>query len=606
MSQIHQVKEAVDIVDVIASRLDLKQSGSSFKALCPFHSEKSPSFFVNPQLQRYRCFGCGAKGDVFEFLQEYEGMSFYEALQYLADQAGIKLEQFSKTKEDDLREQLLEILKISANYFHFLLTDHKAGVIARDYLKNRGIHSNSIKLFQLGYALSAWDGLLNYLTKKKGFSGDLIEKSGLVVRNSSGRYYDRFRDRVVFPLKNHRGQIVGFSGRILAQEADEQHKQPKYINTPETILYHKAQTLFGYSENYQDIRKKNEVIVCEGEFDVISSQQAHIKHIVAIKGSALTPEQAKLLERSVEKVIITLDSDEAGIKATKRAIEIVQNTNLDLRVINLSAIHSQTKYQDVDQFAQNDPALWKKISKSSTSAYEFLIEVAFGKFDHNSALGRRKIVDELAPIINNISHEVEKEFYLKTVADKLNVTVGTLLKDVQKFGMKKTVQTSKTKQGQDEVTVDPLEQIQEYLLFLLFNAPEDEMITLAKQLRELDLSFPQAKTILDRLIAFDDNFSVTAFASSLPEDLKSFLMEWSHHPNYLSEFEVLSWKKEWKKAIIMLQRYQITQQIEELNRQISEIESGSDKKEEDQRVQKYLLQIAKLQAKLKQASIVDF
>jgi len=181
MSQISQVKDAVDIVNIISQRLDLKQAGSSYRALCPFHSEKSPSFFVNPQLQRYRCFGCGAKGDVFEFLQQYEGMSFYEALQYLADEAGIELKQYTKTKEDDVREQVLEILQIATKYYHYLLTEHKSGIYAKEYLKKRGIINSSINLFQIGYALDAWDGLFSYLTTKKKYDPVVIEQSGLAI-----------------------------------------------------------------------------------------------------------------------------------------------------------------------------------------------------------------------------------------------------------------------------------------------------------------------------------------------------------------------------------------------------------------------------------------
>lgn len=604
MSQISQVKDAVDIVSVISQRLDLKQAGSSYRALCPFHSEKSPSFFVNPQLQRYRCFGCGAKGDVFEFLQQYEGMSFYEALQYLADEAGIELKQYTKTREDDLREQVLEILQLATKYYHYLLTEHGAGEKARKYLNNRGINKSSTNLFQIGYALPAWDGLLKYLTIKKKYDLNIIEQSGLIVRNRSGRYYDRFRDRVIFPLKNHRGQIVGFSGRLINPDSDDKKNQPKYINTPETLLYHKAKTLFGYSELFQDIRNKKEVIVCEGEFDVISSQQNHVKHIVAIKGSVLTTEQAKLLERSVEKVIITLDSDEAGVKATRRAIDIIRNTNLDLRVIDLSQVDGEDEIHDVDDLIQKNPTLWRKISKESISAYEFLIRVALRKYDIDSASGRRKIIDELAPVIKNISHEVEKDFYLKQLSKNLNVTDSILSKDIDNFGSQKKLIKSNKNDQNDSTSSSPLEHIQEYLLFLLFNADEANIIEKARELRQFEFTYPQANLIIRELVNFNQKYSLGSFSSSLSEDLKAILMEWCHLPQYSAEFLISNWDKEWKKTISMFQQHQISRKIKQLNEEISSIERN-DEGDADSLIQEKMEEIAKLQAKLKLATKVQ-
>ncbi len=261
MSQVKQIKQANDVVEVIGQRLDLKRAGSSYKALCPFHSESSPSFFINEQLQRYKCFGCQASGDVIEFLQNYEGMSFLEALKHLADRAGIKLKEYRRSKDDQVRETLLEILNLAKQYYHFLLTKHEQGQAARAYLKQRGTTQKSTELFQLGYALPAWDGLYRYLVDKKGYQAEDVLKTGLIIKSRKGhRYYDRFRDRIIFPLKNHRGQVVGFSGRALNQD----EKTPKYINTPETSLYHKAQMLYGFHELYQEIRKQNELIIVEG------------------------------------------------------------------------------------------------------------------------------------------------------------------------------------------------------------------------------------------------------------------------------------------------------------------------------------------------------
>ncbi|KUK79734.1 MAG: DNA primase [Microgenomates bacterium 39_7] len=608
MSQVKQIKDAVDIVDVIGQRLELKQVGSSYRALCPFHSEKSPSFFVNPHLQRYRCFGCGARGDVLEFLQQYEGMSFYEALQSLADQAGIELKQYSKTQDDEAREKIQEILSASVKYYHYLLTEHKAGEVARKYLKERGISFSSIELFNLGYALPAWDGLLNYLSHKKKFDPDLILKSGMIIRNTTGRYYDRFRGRVMFPLKNHRGQVVGFSGRLIENDNEKDKQQPKYINTPETILYHKASTLFGYSELFQQIRKKKEVIVCEGEFDVISSHQAHVSHIVAIKGSALTAQQAKLLERTVEKVIITLDSDEAGIKATRRAIQVVGETNLDLRVIDLSAIPGNEKAQDVDDLVRKNSAQWRDVSKKSVSAYEFLIDVAFRNHDFNTAVGRRKIIDELAGLIKNIPHEVEKDFYIRRLADKLSVSVTTLVKDIEKFGQSESVSSNKTSsnsQTTNNEDQDSLTLLQEYLLYLLFNSPDDLVLKNAEKLRGLGFWDGPAKYLLEALKNFKNDYSLSGFAETLAEDLKATLMDWYHHPDYSLDEQGSIWEKEWKKSLKKYERLLISNQIQKINKKISQLEREADgqtldlQSKTEEKINDYLAQIAKLQGKLR-------
>ena len=620
MSQVKQIKDAIDIVDVIGQRLELKQSGSSYRALCPFHSEKSPSFFVNPQLQRYRCFGCGARGDVLEFLQQYEGMSFYEALQFLADETGVELKQFSKSRDDETREKIQEILAASIKYYHYLLTDHSAGEVARTYLKNRGVVSSSIELFSLGYALPAWDGLLNYLSHKKKFDPELILKSGMVIRNSTGRYYDRFRGRVMFPLRNHRGQVAGFSGRLIEtkkEQGKEKIQQPKYINTPETMVYHKASTLFGYSELFQQIRKKKEVIVCEGEFDVISSHQAHVSHIVAIKGSALTAQQAKLLERTVEKVIITLDSDEAGIKATKRAIQVVSETNLDLRVIDLSTVVDEAgeeKAQDVDDLVKKNPGLWRDVSKKSVSAYEFLIDVAFRNYDFNSAVGRRKIIDELAGLIKNIPHEVEKDFYIKRLADKLSVSTTTLVKDIEKFGQpssSSTTTSDSSAKQHAEGDQDPFKQLQEYLLYLLFNSPDDQVLKNGRRLRELGSWKGQAKHLLDALDAFTAEYTLSSFAEYLAEDLKATLMDWYHHPDYSLDTRDSVWEKEWAKSLKKYEQLLISRQIQEINQKISQLERQAEGQNEEmikkteESINDYLSEIAKLQGKLRLLLVSD-
>ncbi len=597
MSQVNEIKDAVNIVDVIGERIDLKRSGANYKALCPFHSETTPSFFVNPQIQRYKCFGCGASGDVIEFLEQYEGMTFLEALQTLADRAGIELEHYAKSKDDEIRETLLEILQWASKYYHYLLTEHKQGEEARAYLKKRGIHQNSIQLFKLGYALPSWDGLYNYLTKKKKFKPELILKTGLIIKHRSGRYYDRFRNRVVFPLKNHRGQIVGFSGRIIHQTDKE---QPKYINTPETQLYHKAKTLYGYSELFQKIREKKAVVVCEGEFDVISSHQVHISHVVAIKGSALTQEQARLLERTVDKVILSLDADEAGIKATKRAIEVIKGTSLDLRAIDLSTIETNQEIKDADDLIHHDPQLWKKAVQNSISAYDFLINVNLRRFDADTAVGRRQIIDELAPVLNNIPHKVEQDFYLKKLADKLNVSASILSEDIRHFGQAKTApsrsRSDKGRTAEQESKVGAESQLEDFLLFLLFNSEPEEVETRAQQLQEIGVENAEGRELLSRLLNLEQDYSLEQLAHNLPEDLKAALMEWSQHPEFLKTVGQINIQKVWNKTFKKYRQLRVQQKITLINQEIEKLEHKTNKSEaEEKELNDLLAEIVKLQ-----------
>ena len=594
MSQVQEVKDAVDIVSVIGERIDLKRAGSSYKALCPFHSENSPSFFVNSQMQRYKCFGCGASGDVIEFLEQYEGMTFLEALKSLADRAGIELKQHHTSQDDKLRETLLEILSLAQKYFHYLLTEHKHGQQARDYLEQRKISQESIKLFQLGYSLPAWDGLYSYLTSKKNYSKDQVLQTGLIIRSKTGRYYDRFRNRVMFPLKNHRGQVVGFSGRAL----DNDKKTPKYINTPETKLYHKSKTLYGYSELLQAIRKQNEIIISEGEFDVISSSQAHVNHIAAIKGSALTTDQAKLISRVAEQVILCLDADPAGVKATKRAIEVIKDLDLELRVIDLSQVEADFEIKDIDDLARKDPKLWRKTAKKSTSVYDFLIRVALDKFDPQTPDGKRKIVDDLAPVLNFIDHQVEKKFYIDKLADQLRVNAGMLEQDVRQFGQSQTSQLRSV--DEQKRKLDPSKHLERYLLFLLFRSDPEEIDSRLEQIKDFEFNLVGADQIVNKLNEIENEFDLKPFADKLPEDLKASLFEWYQQPEFVELLPKIKIQSEWERTWKKLQRQQVQQQIEQINRQIENLESQQDLTEkEEQELQQYLNQIVDLQAKLR-------
>lgn len=574
MSQIREIKEANNIVEVIGERIKLEASSANFRACCPFHNEKTPSFFVNPGLQRYRCFGCGANGDVLDFLQNFEGITFYEALKTLADRSGIALKEFQRTKEDEEREKLLEILNLAKEYYHFLLTEHEVGQVGRDYLKNRGINNESIKIFQLGFATNSWDSLLKYLHQKKKYPLSLIEQTGLIIRSKNGSYYDRFRDRLIFPLKNHRGQVVGFSGRLLSQSA----KEAKYINSPETLLYHKSKMLYGYSELFREIKKKEQVIVVEGEFDMISSAQAHINNIVAIKGSALTKDQVDLLSRISKTIILSLDADEAGIKATERAIEIVKEKGIDLKVINLNHLEflsAEDKVKDPDELAREKPKLWRMAVDSAESVYEFLMSHALDLYDASTPDGKRKIINRLAPILENIDHAVEKEFYLQKLSQALNVKESLLKEDISKFGQEKETTRKIESDIENKKTLKSYqERNEEYLLFLLFGFKEDLIKDKAQDLLDFNFITNGFKQIINQLIAFKGIFNLQKFAASLAEDLKKTLMDALLNPEYEQSAKENELEKEWLSVLLKVKKESLRHEIALINEEISKLDSS--------------------------------
>jgi DNA primase len=560
-SQVSQVKEAIDLVALIGERVKLTRSGSSYKGVCPFHSEKSPSFFVNPQMQRYMCFGCHETGDCFTFLEKYDSMTFGESLQYLAKKAGIQLDAFTPTSEDAKRERLLAILSLAKEYYHYLLTQHAAGEDARKYLEERGIHQETITTFGIGYSLPSWDGLHKYLIGKKGFTETELLDAGLSIRSEKGRYYDRFRGRLMFPLTNPRGGVVGFSGRLLEKEA----KEAKYINSPETQLYHKSELLFGYSQLQRFIREKEEVLVMEGEFDVLSSYQAHVKNVIAIKGSAISGHQVKLLSRSVKRILFSLDSDNAGKEATKRAIEIAKDFDLSLRVVPVAG------GKDPDDIARENPAKWREMVKKSITVYDYLIDLAFTAHDPNSGEGKKEITNELAPLIASITNAVEQAHYVQTIAKKLGVREDVFLTEVRKKArnlpdtpMKKE-EKPQEKQGREQLLL-------EYALSLVFHSEGQEFL---KRVIPLE---PYTSDMYAKMVEIAKqmglSYNVTAYTRLLPEELKhAFFTLYMRDDEHIQSLDI---SKEFENALSELKKLEFKQQREATSKRISELEEKTE------------------------------
>ena len=410
---IEEIKKKVDIVEFISSFISLKKAGRNYKALCPFHQEKTPSFIVSPERQIWHCFGaCNEGGDVIKFLMKWENITFYEALKELAKRVGVSIKKIDfEDKVWQQKKLFLEMNSIAAEFFQYALWKTNFGKKALDYLYQRKIKNETIKKFGLGYAPFSWDSLLSFLKKKKYEEEEMFE-NGLVFKNEKGRFCDYFRGRLIFPIRDSRSNIIAFSGRTLKDE----EKEAKYINTKETVLYHKRETLFGIDLAKESIKKENNVYIVEGEFDVISPYQNGFTNFVAIKGAVLTKEQLMLLKRYTERITLTLDNDVSGEQAAKRAIEEAEKFDFDIKIVTFSFA------KDPDEAVKKDISLFKKTIKNPIGIYDFLIEKIFKKYPEKDAFAKKKISDELIPFVSEIKNPIVQSHYVKKIATLLEVS----------------------------------------------------------------------------------------------------------------------------------------------------------------------------------------
>ncbi|WP_394924240.1 DNA primase [uncultured Robinsoniella sp.] len=422
---IEEIRLKNDIVDVISGYVKLQRKGSSYFGLCPFHNEKSPSFSVSPGKQMYYCFGCGAGGNVFTFVMEYENYSFPEAVKFLADRVGVDLpeQEYNEEmkKQQDLKSRILDLNKMAANYFYFQLRQ-ESGKLAMEYLKGRELSDETIKGFGLGYANKYSDDLYLYL-KKKGISDELLSQSGLMNVDEKHGMYDKFWNRVIFPIMDVNGRVIGFGGRVMGDG------KPKYLNSPETKVFDKSRNLYGLYIA-RTSRKKN-LLVCEGYMDVISLHQAGFKNAVASLGTALTTQHASLLKRYTEEVVLTYDSDEAGMKAALRAIPILKAAGLSAKVLDMKP------YKDPDEFikALGAEAFQDRIDHAVNSFF-FEIDVLQKSYQMDDPESKTEFYNQVAKRLLEFEQELERENYIEAIAARYHVGFENLRKLVNRMAMK--------------------------------------------------------------------------------------------------------------------------------------------------------------------------
>ena len=423
---LEEIRFKNDIVDVVQSSIDLKKAGATFKALCPFHKEKTPSFVVNPQRQIFHCFGCGKGGDVFKFIMEYEGVDFIGSVRMLADRAGVKLELEEGPGHVSDKDLLFKINNEASELYQGLLLNDKRAAAARNYLAGRKLNRESAAAFRIGYAPAEWDFIVEW-GKEKKYSMDVLERVGLVVRKTdeeSTRYYDRFRDRVMFAILDEQGRVVGFSGRIMDKDA----KEAKYVNTPETPLFHKARILYGLSFARRKIVEAREAIVCEGQIDVIRCHQAGFETAVASQGTAFSEDHVRMIRRYADSVVIVFDSDDAGQNAAIRTAQIFIAAGLAVRVGALP------KGEDPDSLIlTKGKEAFQQVLDSAASAVAFQAQILSMRENVRSEVGAMRVAREVLQTISSSPNAVQRERLVREAAQRLELNPSALFEELRKI-----------------------------------------------------------------------------------------------------------------------------------------------------------------------------
>jgi DNA primase len=440
MGVVDQIKERLDIVEVVSAYVPLQKSGRNYKALCPFHAEKTPSFVVFPESQHWHCFGaCGEGGDLFTFVMKQEGWDFRTALEELARQAGVELRPRTPLQEraEEEADRLRELLQAAAQYYRHLLRHAPEAKMARDYVARRGLSDETAERFLLGYSPSGWDRIRNYLAGE-GYATDEIAKAGLLVqREDTGAVYDRFRERLMIPIRDGKGQVIGFGARTLDPEG-----VPKYLNSPQTPLFDKGRTLFGLDLARQSIRRQDQAVLVEGYMDVMQAHQAGFANVVAQMGTALTESQLRQLERYTRHLVLALDPDAAGVQATLRGVEVARDTLSDewepvfnprglvgyearlgaeIRVLRLP------RGQDPDDLIRQDPAQWSQLVDGALPVVDFYLEILRQDLDPEDTKAKAQIVEALMPILRMVANPVERDDYAQKIARALRVDARAVM-----------------------------------------------------------------------------------------------------------------------------------------------------------------------------------
>ncbi|MFA6485810.1 MAG: DNA primase [Candidatus Magasanikbacteria bacterium] len=479
MSDTQTIKDRLDIAQVIGEYIQLKKAGANYKARCPFHNEKSPSFMVHPEKQIWHCFGCGKGGDIFSFVQEIEGLDFPEALRHLAERAGVKLDTYRSEIDKSQKNRIVEVNQAAAVFFHRFLTEIPSASGARAYLTNRQISSATIVEWQVGFIPDQWELLTQYLVKK-GFAIDDLVASGLTIKKEgapAGKgFYDRFRGRIMFPIRDAHGSVVGFTGRVLV-ETDR--SGGKYVNTPQTLVYDKSRVLYGLDKAKMEIKHRDLAVIVEGQMDVIACHQAGMKNVVASSGTALTGEQVKLLKRYSGNIAMAFDADNAGQEAMKRGIDAALSEGMSVKVISIPAGAGK----DADECIKKDKNTWFQAVENAQEIMSWYFTNVLSKYQlsvpHEKQLASTILIGEIA----KLTYAVERDDWLRRLSEQLNIDSTVLREELKKAIKNKGAMPARVAAG--------LEKSAAVAVNVVKKAPHSRIQVLAEGLWSLLMKWPE-------------------------------------------------------------------------------------------------------------------
>lgn len=504
MTPIEEIKSKIGILDVVSAYVRLERSGSQHKGRCPFHNERTPSFYISPERGSYHCFGCQSHGDIFGFIENIEHIPFVEALKVLADRADVSLSNYDKSKHDK-NSRLIEILThAKAKYIENLNSNAEA----KSYMLDRGVIPYSLSLYGVGYAKSEWRDMFTYLMIK-GFTPEEIVESGLVIATEDGKYYDRFRGRIMFPIHNISGAVVGYTGRVLPVYDDG--KSGKYVNTPETAVYHKSTILYNYDKAKKSMSESRKVVLVEGQMDVIMSAQAGVENVLAVSGTAFTDSHVKMIKRLADEVILSFDNDKAGESAMYRAIQMSLSEGLEVSIIDTSLLGGEAK--DAADIVKNNPDNWKTLIDKKVSLFDFLANVANGPVYNgnmnsvsNNVNTRLKFIKEnILASLFYISSPLARSHHLKVLATSLGFSEIALNEELNKLNFNKNINNnfSSPKKIENTKTTN------------IYENKEVQYVALARHLKlEADISL--LKDISDNK---DESQSLNDINSIFPDEI---------------------------------------------------------------------------------------
>ena len=498
-SQIEEIKNRLNVLDIVGSYVKLTKTGVNYRGVCPFHSEKGPSFFVSPSRQMWHCFGCGVGGDIFEFIKKIEGIEFGDALRLLAEKAGVELKRENPKLRTE-RQRLHEICEFGCSFFEKQLELGEWGIKAKEYLLNRGIKEETIKKWRLGYSPETWQGLSDFLVGK-GYTRQEIVKAGLAVQSEKGgNPYDRFRGRIIFPIFDVNSQVIGFGARIF-KEADKKPAQSashnvaggetlarqnaeafvgaKYINTPQTMLYDKSNVLYGINFAKLEIRKNNQCVLTEGYTDAIMCHQAGFENTVAVSGTALTANHLNILKRYTENLLLSFDMDVAGDNATKRGINLAENQGFNMKIIDTysNALSDGRQAKDPAEIILENSENWSNSVKNARNIMDYYFDTAFAHFDKKTLQGRKGIENIILPAIKRLPNKIEQSLWVQKLAQKLQVREDAVIEELKNLKIENnnqrfSVEKSPVKNGANNFTSDGRKKLlQERIISLILKDP---------------------------------------------------------------------------------------------------------------------------------------